>query len=200
MPKNLTDADVWETNVVCPVDGDTRNAASMEVGLQDLANRALYLRNRVLPAGSVVYPGSLLGWREQSAQYTFEDATKAALNTGTTPGSPNIDLPFHRGARLEAITLNHHPPAGSFAALGQNQIIAVFEVPILSGSIALIDSVVDPAANAGAYDIRHSFTLTLASPFDMVETSRLVVRFEQDDSAVANHRIYGFTYTLSPTP
>lgn len=42
MPKNLVDADVWEANVVSPVDGDVADAPSVEVGLQDLANRSYH--------------------------------------------------------------------------------------------------------------------------------------------------------------
>ena len=47
MSKLLTDAATWETQVECPASGDARNAASVEAGLQDLANRTTFLNSRL---------------------------------------------------------------------------------------------------------------------------------------------------------
>lgn len=54
MAHNLVDVDTWTASVAVPDDGDAANAASVESGMQDLADRTLYLRNR-LPSAAASY-------------------------------------------------------------------------------------------------------------------------------------------------
>lgn len=50
MPKNLSDSASYTANIECPVDGDPANAASVETGLQGLANRTSYLKGIIDPS------------------------------------------------------------------------------------------------------------------------------------------------------
>jgi len=47
MPLNLTDVNQFDAAVTVPVDGDVRNAASVQTGLQNLANRTRYISNLI---------------------------------------------------------------------------------------------------------------------------------------------------------
>lgn len=56
MPTTLTDSPVFDpNNVVVPSDGDNRNAASVNVAFQTLANRTKYLNDQVTATNATVF-------------------------------------------------------------------------------------------------------------------------------------------------
>jgi hypothetical protein len=59
MASNISESAVYEANVVGPDDGDTANAASVRTGLQDLANRTEWLKEKTFRLGSIAINASL---------------------------------------------------------------------------------------------------------------------------------------------
>jgi len=53
MSKELAPAATWRSTVTCPIDGDARDAASVEAGLQDNADRSEYLYGLAVTNGVV---------------------------------------------------------------------------------------------------------------------------------------------------
>ena len=58
MPSAISETSVYETEVIGPDDGDTRNAASVRVGMQDLANRTKYLNDNKALSASPTFTGT----------------------------------------------------------------------------------------------------------------------------------------------
>jgi hypothetical protein len=81
MSKLLTDAATWETHVECPVSGDARNAASVEAGLQDLANRTTFLNSRL--GFTLEYTDTVIT-ESYNGDTDWHDSTDIGCNFDTT--------------------------------------------------------------------------------------------------------------------
>jgi hypothetical protein len=79
MSKELTDVDSYVATVTSPVDGDAVTGAAIENGLQDLANRTYFLKQRLMgSAGGDEFRPSLaalvrdtLTWSYDASDLTF---------------------------------------------------------------------------------------------------------------------------------
>ncbi len=79
MASAVTETEVYEASVIGPDDGDARNAASVRVGLEDLANRTKFLKARTnLLATVTTYEGDP-GWSG--------GAVPALTSAGSTSGT-----------------------------------------------------------------------------------------------------------------
>jgi hypothetical protein len=105
MAKELTGSGTYQATVTCPEGGDPRTAASVEAGLQDLADTASYLRNELIATNNLiielnaehvaatrlVYPVPLLDntVSEWGLQSDFGAGTRVLIQ-----GTPNATHPY----------------------------------------------------------------------------------------------------------
>ncbi len=83
MASAITETETYESQVIGPDDGDTRNAASVRVGMEDLANRTKYLKAKHNAHGQLVVQGRGSGTTGTSPE-SFVSGTNITSTTFVT--------------------------------------------------------------------------------------------------------------------
>lgn len=86
MSKNLTEVDNYDTNITVPEDADDRDALSVEVPFQQLANRSLNHENRIAARDKIWY-GTLTGT-------SVSDGVKFTMTEVSNGGGYSLSSPF----------------------------------------------------------------------------------------------------------
>lgn len=88
MSKELTGTATWQSTVTCPVDGDPRNAASVEAGFQDNMDRSEYLKDLVEgpTGGGITRIKTVANITALKALTGMNDGDAVLVNDGTYTG------------------------------------------------------------------------------------------------------------------
>jgi hypothetical protein len=168
MPVIITPVDAYPASFTTFADGDAVSQANFVQNMQEFADALTYLRNRTVPAGSLVISAALGGPGGSTGAGFSYDPTTGLWAQGLAPGVPDVirwgvDLgavlptagPFQVSA-IEAWTINVSGHGGLDPATPQT-IRLDYHQPA-SGSVALqnVVTVADPSP-AATLDTLHSF-------------------------------------------
>ena len=135
MSKTLTETATFTANIVVPVDGDARNAASVETPFQSLANRTKYLNNYGLRAA-----------------FNTTECTDATKNIDATVGEI-FKVPANLTAnRVYKLINGASLPAGTIRKFYRATGASVSNCTINAGSASIIFATTQPAHASFLWD------------------------------------------------
>lgn len=199
MASAIVEVDTFTATITVPDDGDTASAASVVLPVQGLSNRTNWLENRLLAAGGttrILDPNATFF---TNYVFTTTGGILAQWTGQVGRGDMYIPIPYQPGAGIVSVTLTHFPQAGSFAGAGTLTQMQLHSQTISTGVAAAVDTQIDPAGGAGAYDALHAFTLTCAATRDMTTDVHYFLRILEDDGGIAAGQITGITYVSEPS-
>lgn len=112
MPLNLTDVVQYDAAVTVPVDGDVRNAASVQTGLQNLANRTAFFNAQIGAAGGGAKKVRTVATTTALKALLGMADGEAAITNGGFPYASNLWLYSLAGADAEFIPWIVAPNSG----------------------------------------------------------------------------------------
>lgn len=223
MAHNLVEADTFTAAIAVPDDGDACNAASVEAGAQDMADRTRYLYNRSAGAkgGTLAIDlGASCGntHADSSAGVHFVLPAVAPMtpvpgcwsqndigDTGRLAWDITAQLHFAGmvGARITSVTATVDGDAAGAAPPHAAKpatmpVVRLAKLNLATGALATEWSGTDNAADQPTYDSVHSFSAsgvtTIAAGF------RYLIEFlgEAGANAEAGLTILGITVTVAP--
>jgi hypothetical protein len=204
MPVNITPVDAWPTNLQVVQDGDNVSQAQRTVVMQDYADAATFLRNRVVGAGPGVVdiPVPLI----PSPQGSTFDATK--WSTGTTapleqdsvtnPGLlVVVELPWFRGAELVSVTLYYRGDGSHGAGVPANpvQLDVIDRTISATGGGVQVATTTDAPAFGTDIDAGRTVVATPASPVAFASDNNFAAQIvgENGANAFSGNQYYGLT-------
>jgi hypothetical protein len=189
----VDDPDTFPAAVRCPEGGDARTAASVEVGLQDCADRAAYLKKKltqavldvplvpvVNQAGSTPdadpYTSAQFSWSHvvYFRGWNQEEATDGA-------GYLVFDFPPLPPEATTIVSVTAYVSAFGHSGLPATKPIVYFSSVVLADGTLAEVSQADTSANQPAYDTFHSIELVVNHAIDPGE--KYWIRFTGETGA-----------------
>jgi len=211
MAHNIVDVDTWTASVAVPDDGDAANAASVEAGMQDLADRTLYLRNR-LPSAAASYQIVVPAFctYNENSRFLYDYGGAACpfpVHADTTDAGgimcPLVGLPSS-GTITSVITrVNGLMTAGVHGGLlGTAPTATLLRYLYTTGAPTNVDVAVDPYATTdlALYEQPHPITsAALAESLSIYRTYAMVITGENGaNKANDKFGVYCFVVTITP--
>jgi hypothetical protein len=212
MAHNLVDVDTWTAAVTVPDDGDAANAASVEAGMQDLADRTYYLHEKIVGvASTITVPIPLCASAfNQDARFIASDGI-AAYGYGcweqadpTSGGGLafGIYLPFESG-QLSSVTLyvtGRWSGAAHAGPVGTMPTLTIQQQALATGVVTDLATVTDTTVAPATYDVPHTIVNPCGPvPIGPTHTYWLVVTGEAGANSATHHfAVYGATATIIP--
>lgn len=198
MPSNLTPVDTWPSAFEVQINGDPVSGTTTLDVMQEYADAATFLRNRVWAAKQAT--------RTLPLNFAFSKEFELDISNNYSWKNPNLTqgqiigyLPEWPSAQITNLIAHIQPSAGSYAAAGTLAQLRLLSLDLTTHGVTILDTVTDPSASAGAYDTLHSFEL-IGAGRDLLPTDELLMwELIQDDGGVANWYFLGLEATIGPT-
>lgn len=211
MPHNLVDVDTWTAAVAVPDDGDACNAASVEAGFQDLADRTAYTRNRVpgaaasytliVPATYVSNDSNRFSYAAGGVYYPFpvhSDVTTVGAIGCQIHGLPTSGTITGFAAKVTGLmTAGAH-----LGLLGTAPQVVLARYTLSTGAVVVLDTANDPHAttNQVLYEAPHDITSAVLAETLSADRSYYFVVSGEGGGNEANDKfaVYAFAITIAP--
>jgi len=186
MPTNITDVDEFTAPVQAPANGDLVEGPTPELGMQDLANRTRWLKNRIVGANSgdaLLIPFAALS--NVSSRFSFSGVAGPLGWTQTDvtdAGAIYFDISPVLPLQGTLTTVVAQVAGGPGHTGTLPSIVPILSVFKQTGSLAgatTLGSQADTSADGTAYELYHSIPVTgLAEAFDHADGNRYYARLE----------------------
>jgi hypothetical protein len=194
MAHGLTDVAAYAPSVVVPDPGDARNAASVEVPFQQLANRSAYFKRQVPGAtnGSIMVPlaagqpdaftGGVWSWEAGGVSLSTWVQTDIS---GATPIGFELFLPDQiTVTAVRAFVVGSITGVAHASLPATKPTLKLLEIDPGAGTVTFNASQTDTSGTIGAYDAQHVILLT-TSRFIASQFRRYEIRFTGEGGAGA---------------
>jgi hypothetical protein len=195
MGTNYAGSSSYTQYVVLTADGDPANAATINSGLQPLANRTTWLRSHFTSSTVTRFAdfatcndGTAFTQPYHRGRWYHHTVTSSPLVFPIT----SLISPYH-GAKILSVQFMIDPPGshtGLISELGKPQIMLIEQFLDGTGNTF---TATDPSADWSTYQAGHSITLTLGTPRTInCESFTYYLQFiaEYGDNALSGTEIY----------
>ncbi len=212
MAHNLVDVETFPAAISIMDDGDAANAASVETGRQQLANRTYYLHEKIVGVASTItvpIPLCASAFNANARFYSADGVAAYGLGCWVQSDITSIGglafgiyLPFESG-QLSSVTLyvtGLYSGAAHAGAIGAMPTLTIQQQALATGVVTDLATVTDTTVAPATYDVPHTIVNPCGPvPIGPTHTYWLVVTGEAGANA-ANSRfaVYGATATIIP--
>jgi len=213
MATNIVEVDEFTTNVVTMEDGDPRDAASVLQATQPLANRAKYLRGRVIGAATTyLYLPAMIDatlanfvWTNTWGTGGIGTSNRIAYAQNNT-GTPNhIYVPLgglpKAGAKISQVRAFFYPVTGH-GSLPTQPTLSLLAQPIDGGAPSTIATRQHNAASVPAYETDEVITMVAEDslPYTITDVETYWIKFEGESGGAAVPGLALFRLDVTVTP